>query len=53
MNVYRWTDSASAIDDLAAITEKAIYISEAGADSFDSNNGLENQQLQSAATQLF
>ena len=52
MNVYRWTDSASAIDDLAAITDKAIYISEAGADSFDSNNGSENQQLQSAATQV-
>ena len=52
MNVYRWTDSASAIDDLAALTDKAIYISEAGADSFYSNNGLENQQLQATATQI-
>ena len=52
MNVYRWTDSASAIDDLAVLTDKAIYISEAGADSFDSNNGSENQQLQAAATQV-
>ncbi len=52
MNVYRWTDSASAIDDLAALTDKAIYISEAGADSFDSNSGSENQQLQAAATQI-
>jgi len=52
MNVYRWTDSASAIDDLAALTDKAIYISEAGADSFDSNSGSENQQLQAAATQV-
>ena len=43
MNIYRWLSPESAIDELAAMTDKAMYISEAGADSFNINSNSENQ----------
>ena len=52
MNIYRWLSPDSAIDELAAQTDKAIYISEAGADSYNSNSGSENQAQQAQATEI-
>ena len=52
MNVYRWLSPDSAIDELAAQTDKAMYISEAGADSFNSNANSENQAQQAQATEI-
>ena len=52
MNVYRWLSPDSAIDELAAQTDKAMYISEAGADSFNSNSNSENQAQQAQATEI-
>ena len=43
MNVYRWLSPDSAINELAELTDKAMYISEAGADGFNSNSNAENQ----------
>ena len=50
MNIYRWLSPDSAIDELAAMTDKAMYISEAGADSFNTNSNSENQDQQAQAT---
>ena len=52
MNIYRWLSPDSAIDELAAQTDKAMYISEAGADSYNSNSGSENQAQQAQATEI-
>ena len=52
MNIYRWLSPDSAINDLASITDKAIYISEAGADSFNINSNSENQAQQAQATEI-
>ena len=52
MNIYRWLSPDSAIDELAAITDKAMYISEAGADSFNTNSNSENQAQQAQATEI-
>ena len=52
MNIYRWLSPDSAINELAAQTDKAMYISEAGADSFNSNSGSENQAQQAQATEI-
>lgn len=52
MNIYRWLSPDSAIDELAAQTEKAMYISEAGADSFNSNSNSENEAEQAQATEI-
>jgi hypothetical protein len=52
MNIYRWLSPDSAIDELAAQTEKAMYISEAGADSYNSNSGSENEAQQAQATEI-
>ena len=52
MNIYRWLSPDSAIDELAAMTDKAIYISEAGADSFNINSNSENQAQQAQATEI-
>ena len=52
MNVYRWLSPDSAIDELATQTDKAMYISEAGADSFNSNSNSENQAQQAQATEI-
>tara|TARA_B100000524_G_scaffold130004_1_gene64236 strand:- start:1162 stop:2340 length:1179 start_codon:yes stop_codon:yes gene_type:complete len=52
MNIYRWLSPDSAIDELAAMTEKAIYISEAGADSYNINSNSENQSQQAQATDV-
>ena len=52
MNIYRWLSPDSAIDELAAMTDKAMYISEAGADSFNINSNSENQAQQAQATEI-
>ena len=52
MNIYRWLSPETAINELAAQTDKAIYISEAGADSFNSNTNSENWQQQADATEI-
>ena len=52
MNIYRWLSPDSAINDLASITDKAMYISEAGADSFNTNSNSENQAQQAQATEI-
>jgi hypothetical protein len=52
MNIYRWLSPDSAIDELAAQTDKAMYISEAGADSYNSNSGSENGAQQAQATEI-
>ena len=52
MNIYRWLSPDSAINELAAVTEKAIYISEAGADSFNINSNSENELQQAQATEI-
>ncbi|MAU30877.1 MAG: hypothetical protein CMC36_03085 [Flavobacteriaceae bacterium] len=52
MNIYRWLSPDSAIDELAAMTDKAMYISEAGADSFNINSNSENQDQQAQATEI-
>ena len=52
MNIYRWLSPDSAINELAAQTDKAMYISEAGADSYNSNSGSENQAQQAQATEI-
>ena len=52
MNIYRWTSPDSAIDELAALTDKAMYISEAGADSYNLNSTSENQAQQAQATEI-
>ena len=52
MNIYRWLSPESAIDELAAMTDKAMYISEAGADSFNINSNSENEAQQAQATEI-
>ena len=52
MNIYRWLSPDSAIDELASQTDKAMYISEAGADSFNSNSNSENEAEQAQATEI-
>jgi len=52
MNIYRWLSPDSAINDLASISDKAMYISEAGADSFNINSNSENQTQQADATEI-
>ncbi len=52
MNIYRWLSPDSAINDLASISDKAMYISEAGADSFNTNSNSENQAQQAQATEI-
>ena len=52
MNIYRWLSPETAINELAAQTDKAIYISEAGADSYNSNTNSENWQQQADATEI-
>lgn len=52
MNIYRWLSPESAINELASLTDKAMYISEAGADSFNLNSNSENQQQQAEATEI-
>ncbi len=52
MNIYRWLSPDSAIDELATVTDKAMYISEAGADSFNINSNSENESQQAQATEI-
>lgn len=54
LNVYRWDESQTALEDFASRSDKPVYFSELGADSFmtASNSGFEegeNQKAQSMA----
>ena len=51
MNIYRFLNTTSAITDLASYSDKAMYISESGADSFNNNQQSENQSQQALATE--
>ncbi|MFZ8836753.1 MAG: hypothetical protein ACO2XQ_06875 [Flavobacteriales bacterium] len=50
LNVYRWDESQTALDDFASQTDKPVYFSELGADSFmtESNAGFEEGENQKA-----
>lgn len=49
MNVYRWDDPSGAIDQFGQASLKPCYLSEAGADRFNTQQGQENQQNQADA----
>ena len=51
MNVYRFLNTTSAITDLANFSDKAMYISESGADSYNNNQQSENESQQALATE--
>jgi len=51
MNVYRFLNTTSAIADLANFSDKAMYISESGADSYNNNQQSENESQQALATE--
>jgi hypothetical protein len=51
MNIYRWLNTTSAITDLATYSDKAMYISESGADSFNNNTQTVNESQQALATE--
>ena len=51
MNIYRFLNTTSAITELASVTDKAMYISESGADSFNNNQQSENESQQALATE--
>mgnify|MGYP003307168294 FL=1 len=51
MNLYRWDNNIPAIEAFIALSEKPLYISEAGADSYDSRSNIEREDLQAQATQ--
>lgn len=51
MNLYRWDNNIKAIEAFIALSEKPLYISEAGADSYDSRSNIEREDLQAQATQ--
>ena len=50
MNLYRWDDDVPAIEEFLAISDKPMYVSEAGADSYDTRENAERQDLQAQAT---
>lgn len=49
LNCYRWDDYSSAVRDIKALTDLPMYLSEGGADSYDINEGKENQAEQKQA----
>lgn len=54
LNVYRWDESHKALDDFAQFSDKAVYFSELGADSYMTTSKLgyaqgENQKAQADA----
>lgn len=51
MNLYRWDNDVPAIEEFVALSDKPLYISEAGADSYDTRENSERQDLQAEATQ--
>lgn len=50
MNLYRWDDDVPAIEEFLAISDKPMYVSEAGADSYDNRVSVEREDLQAQAT---
>ncbi len=50
MNVYAWDRPSMAVTDFVARSEKPCYYSEVGADSYDNEQGAENQEDQALAT---
>ena len=51
MNIYRFLNTVSAITELATYSDKAMYISESGADSFNNNTQTVNESQQALATE--
>ena len=51
MNIYRFLNTVSAITELASYSDKAMYISESGADSYNNNSQSENESQQALATE--
>jgi beta-glucosidase/6-phospho-beta-glucosidase/beta-galactosidase len=51
MNIYRWDNSVSAVNDFREISDKPLYVSEAGADSYDIRYSEEREELQAKANQ--
>lgn len=51
MNLYRWDNNVPAINEFVAKSDKPFYISEAGADSYDTKEEKEREDLQAQATQ--
>ncbi|RKY40411.1 MAG: hypothetical protein DRP76_01995, partial [Candidatus Omnitrophota bacterium] len=49
-NLYRWDDFSNALTEVKGYTNLPFYFSEAGADSYNNNNGEENQAEQMQAT---
>ena len=49
LNLYRYDNDVPAIKDFAAISDKAIYISEAGADSYDKKANTIDEHAQARA----
>ena len=51
MNLYRWDENLPAITEFNAISDKPMYVSEAGADSYHSGGQQVREDLQAEATQ--
>lgn len=51
MNLYRWDDDVPAIRELAGRTTKAMYVSEAGGDSYNKSENREREDQQAQATE--
>ena len=51
MNIYRFLNTVSAITELASYSDKAMYISESGADSYNNNSQSDNESQQALATE--
>jgi hypothetical protein len=49
LNCYRVDDYSSAVTDVKALTDLPMYFSEGGADSYDTNEGIEDQAKQAQA----
>lgn len=51
MNLYRWDNDVPAIVELSGRTNKAMYVSEAGADSYNKSENQEREDQQAEATE--
>ncbi|MEI6631188.1 MAG: hypothetical protein WCL25_01065, partial [bacterium] len=49
LNIYNWDNLSAAVAEARTATNKPIYISETGADSYDTNAGAEDRQAQADA----
>ncbi|MFA5373899.1 MAG: glycoside hydrolase family 2 TIM barrel-domain containing protein, partial [Candidatus Omnitrophota bacterium] len=46
LNIYRYDEPATAIDDFRKVSDKPVYFSEVGTDSYDNKAGVENEAMQ-------